>query len=394
MKTVLIVDDDAGALRALARLVSVRYRGVTVRTAKTGESAIQELTTAKIDLALVDLRLPDWDGLEFLSWIVTNQPLVRVLAMTSQASPETLAKLSALGLGESLVKPIDIDVLSHVLDGALTAEISGQIENVGIPSLLQLVELERKTCRMIVRGGGEVGVLHIVRGKLVHAETGNLEGDAAALEIASWAHPSIEFENQPPPRDRSVSHPLGFILMESARLQDERELAENKRMAVEESGLPRAVLFRGEGKTTKDSGSDAREFSRRTLEATINVEGILTVALVGVDGRLLDHLSKENCAHFERLADGLASVVRAELQAVEQQGRSDKVEDLLITSASRYEMMRPLPGTDSFVLVIGDRQRSAPAMTRLFVSATEKQLCESALALLSAPNDADQDILF
>jgi ActR/RegA family two-component response regulator len=391
MKTVLIVDEDAGALRALARLVSVRYRGVTVLTASTGEAAVAELRSKTVHVVLVELRLSDWDGLDLVTWMVTNVPQVLVIPMTVSPSPDTALRLTALGINEFLSKPIDSDVLSHVLNGALTSEIKGQIENVGLPSLLQLVELEKKTCKMIVRGGGEVGILQVVRGKLVHAETGNLEGDDAALEIASWAHPTIEFENQPPPRDRSVSHPLGFILMESARLQDEREAAESKRMAVEESGLPRAIMLRGERKST----NDVRSYSRSTLEAAANVDGILAVALVGVDGRLLDHVMKEPLFEMPKLAEGLASVVRAELLAVEQQGRADRLEDLLITSAGRYEMLRPLPGTESFVLVIGDRKRAAPAMTRLFISATEKQFCESALALAAgASNDSDFDLGF
>jgi len=59
-------------------------------------------------------------------------------------------------------------------------------------TLLQIESLSRTTGVFLVVSGDDSGYLHLVEGELVHAETGRRSGEAAALEILSWRHGSLE----------------------------------------------------------------------------------------------------------------------------------------------------------------------------------------------------------
>src|SRR3954468_2049536 len=59
-------------------------------------------------------------------------------------------------------------------------------------TLLQIESLSRTTGVFLVISGDDSGYLHLVEGELMHAETGRRSGEAAAQEILSWRHGSLE----------------------------------------------------------------------------------------------------------------------------------------------------------------------------------------------------------
>jgi len=76
---ILIVDDDPGVLAALETLLSDTHE---IHTAESGEVAWSILQQEDIDIALVDLSLPDFDGLELLTRL--RQPHTALSAQTPQ----------------------------------------------------------------------------------------------------------------------------------------------------------------------------------------------------------------------------------------------------------------------------------------------------------------------
>ncbi len=64
-KTVLIVDDDAGIRRAFARIL--QRSGYTTDLAQNSKEALQKSTANRYDVVLVDISLPDGNGLELLN---------------------------------------------------------------------------------------------------------------------------------------------------------------------------------------------------------------------------------------------------------------------------------------------------------------------------------------
>ena len=96
------------------------------------------------------------------------------------------------------------------------------MKGITLPSFLQIIQLDRKSCVLRIISQDRAGLLRFERGELLDAATGSLTGDEGAFEIACWDDAQIEIH---PPRQgaqRTVKQSLTEILMEGIRRKDER----------------------------------------------------------------------------------------------------------------------------------------------------------------------------
>ncbi|WP_194861903.1 response regulator [Dietzia sp. SYD-A1] len=104
--TVLVVDDDAQLLRALR--INFRARGMTVVTAETGAEALSRAADCDPDLIILDLGLPDFDGIQVLHGL---QGWSRAPVLVLSARPDSSDKVQALDAGadDYVTKPFAMD---------------------------------------------------------------------------------------------------------------------------------------------------------------------------------------------------------------------------------------------------------------------------------------------
>jgi two-component system KDP operon response regulator KdpE len=139
---ILIVDDDMH-IRVLLRATLARA-GYTIVEAASAREAINAKAIDKPDLVLLDLGLPDRDGLELVP-ILTADPGCRLIVVS--AREETEQKVAALDLGavDFVTKPFDTDELLARMRAALrpsgSAAAAGRIVRLGAVR----VDLERRT---------------------------------------------------------------------------------------------------------------------------------------------------------------------------------------------------------------------------------------------------------
>lgn len=107
--TILIVEDEETQRSLLAGLL--RKEGYTVEEAGNGTTAIELLRKKTIDLALLDFKLPDMDGLTILKGIKEINPEIEVIMITAFGSIENAVNALKAGASEYLTKPIDLDDL-------------------------------------------------------------------------------------------------------------------------------------------------------------------------------------------------------------------------------------------------------------------------------------------
>lgn len=104
--TVLVVDDDPQLVRALR--INLRARGMTVVTAETGAQALARAADADPDLIILDLGLPDLDGIHVLHGL---QGWSRAPVLVLSARTDSSDKVEALDAGASdyVTKPFAMD---------------------------------------------------------------------------------------------------------------------------------------------------------------------------------------------------------------------------------------------------------------------------------------------
>ena len=106
---ILIVDDEADFLEVMAERMSAR--GVEVATAPSAHEALRQVEEGRFDAVILDLRMPEIDGLETLKAIKAKQPEAQVILLSGQATLQDGIEAMKLGALDFLEKPADMNVL-------------------------------------------------------------------------------------------------------------------------------------------------------------------------------------------------------------------------------------------------------------------------------------------
>src|SRR3989338_4448703 len=115
---VLFVDDEESLIRAFEKLA--RKNGQSFALARTGLEAVEVLSRQEVDVALVDLNLPGFSGLQILDYIKTNGLTTEVVLMTGKATVEAAVAALKKVAYDFLTKPFDdIERVSLVIGKAL-----------------------------------------------------------------------------------------------------------------------------------------------------------------------------------------------------------------------------------------------------------------------------------
>jgi DNA-binding NtrC family response regulator len=113
---VLLVDDETEFLETLVKRLKKRKLDVT--SAESGKEALRVLQETEVDVVVLDVRMPDMDGLETLREIKKIRPSVEVIMLTGHANVEVAIEGMELGAFDYLMKPMDIDELLYKLQDA------------------------------------------------------------------------------------------------------------------------------------------------------------------------------------------------------------------------------------------------------------------------------------
>lgn len=115
---ILIVDDEAGLRTALFRALDRKgYQVITASSKKEAETISQ--TDKALDLALVDLRLPDGDGLELMAQLKNLHRNLQVIILTGFGTIETAVEATRRGAFHFVTKPFNLDSILALIDRAL-----------------------------------------------------------------------------------------------------------------------------------------------------------------------------------------------------------------------------------------------------------------------------------
>ncbi|GAG96497.1 unnamed protein product, partial [marine sediment metagenome] len=116
MKSVLVIDDDPLIRKTLSSYLS--KKGFEAVAAEDGEEGIQKYEEHIPDLVILDIRLPDVDGLEVLGRIREKNPNASIIIMTAYDDMKTTIEAIKSGAFEYLVKPLDYVELDLTIDKA------------------------------------------------------------------------------------------------------------------------------------------------------------------------------------------------------------------------------------------------------------------------------------
>ncbi len=114
---ILVVDDDEHVRTALARYLA--KTGYQVTQADGGSAALERLAAEPFEAMLCDIRMPGMTGVELLPRVIAHDPDIAVLMLTAVGEPGSAIECLKVGAADYLIKPVELEELSHSLRYAL-----------------------------------------------------------------------------------------------------------------------------------------------------------------------------------------------------------------------------------------------------------------------------------
>lgn len=112
----LLVDDEKDFVEQISQ--RLKLRNMEVFKAFSGRQALEEISKALFDVVILDVAMPEMDGIETLRQIKAKSPLIEVIMLTGHATVETAIEGMKLGAYDYLKKPAVIAELLDKVTGA------------------------------------------------------------------------------------------------------------------------------------------------------------------------------------------------------------------------------------------------------------------------------------
>jgi DNA-binding NtrC family response regulator len=117
---ILIADDEVEFASTLA--TRLELRGYVTEIANSGEETLEAITRQVPDLLLLDLKMPDLDGLEVLAKLRENYKELKVIILTGHGSFSSGNQGMTLGAFDYIMKPVELSLLLEKITEATAAE--------------------------------------------------------------------------------------------------------------------------------------------------------------------------------------------------------------------------------------------------------------------------------
>jgi DNA-binding NarL/FixJ family response regulator len=124
LTSIAVVDDHIPFRKGLVLLINLFKECQILFEADHGQEMVEKIRPdCPPDIILLDILMPVMDGFETASWLRTNYPEVKILALSTIESEEVILKMKERGARGYLLKGADVDELKAALDKLLRGEL-------------------------------------------------------------------------------------------------------------------------------------------------------------------------------------------------------------------------------------------------------------------------------
>jgi len=226
-RKILLAEPDPSVVRRMAPIL--RQRGYQVHAAQDGSRALQIAILRSPDLVIFDEHMPLLDARTFLRILRTNPRTDRIPVVLAGESADP----DKVRVGAWLRKPFDpeevvarIEQIFRRVEAARAVaaegrELEGNLAQIPLVDLLQILSMNRKTGRLRIEREGERGEVALSSGQVTDAQVGAVSGEKALYRLLSRREGQFSFHAGPVPAEGRIARRLDELLLEGLRQVDE-----------------------------------------------------------------------------------------------------------------------------------------------------------------------------
>jgi len=207
MKTILAIDDESSVRQSYRIMLSEQYR---VLLAENGKSALDLISKHHVDLILLDLIMPQMNGMDFLQELAQRKEDIPVIVVTGTNSVAIAVEAMKRGAREYVIKPFEVDEVLLLVE-RIVSEQQAKIELIALreagssdfdaligdsPAFVQVVEMARQAARVdsTVLITGESGTGKDLLARAIHSS--GRRSSRAFVPLSCCAIPAQLFESE------------------------------------------------------------------------------------------------------------------------------------------------------------------------------------------------------
>ncbi len=205
---ILIVEDDKLALDLLVNFL--KKEGYECRGATTAQEALNLMDNLSFDLVLLDIRLPDFSGVELLRRIKELNPIIPIIMVSALSDVEVVVETLKKGAEDYIVKPVILDDLVKKINNALnryekevelkTVEEVGSLEGLGFiyksqktkEVLIKALKAAKSNAPCLILG--ETGTGKTLLARIIHKLSRRKEGPFIDVHLQAIPETLMEAE--------------------------------------------------------------------------------------------------------------------------------------------------------------------------------------------------------
>lgn len=224
---ILIVNKDKEVVKTFKENIELLTGNYNVKEAYAGNNALEILEKEKVDFMVLDLKLPDINGLQLLTELDKKGIWLPTIILSDEKIAETTKEFREFGIIELFNKPYLPEKVVFDVDEILrNREKADIIKNFSLPAIMQLINMEKRTGIITVKIGKENSRIFFKNGKLMDIKIKGLSAEEALKECINYLYDdreiSIEYIDHR--IGKKIDMSLMEMVMEASRINDEKSL--------------------------------------------------------------------------------------------------------------------------------------------------------------------------
>lgn len=292
-KKLLLVDDEVTLLNSLTDFLTDSTDMFEISTSTSVKEAIRNTQKTNFDLIVTDIRMPGKSGIDLLIHLKKKNFKGKVMAMTAYGNEKIFAQVHQLGGMRVILKPFDFASFKNLLVQVTDDHrgFSGTIQYIDLTSLLQLINLEKKSVTVKIKIDNHTGYIFFEEGEIIEARYNGIDGRDAFTQILEQNRGEFSVIRRRKV-SRAIRKPFLHLLMNTMKIIDEKR--------EEKVAAPLG---------TRSAGSpiDHVEIDEKIFSAVTDISGFKEAAIYNHEGELLmeersgSFSMKERGEHFLQL---------------------------------------------------------------------------------------------